>query len=100
MQVTVGTTSYSDFDRSSDYQNRSLASEQSYTALRRPEVRQNRAFFDRGTEPVRGDQVCDDLSGRAEDPSYVREDVLERNHIPYRETNSLEDAMPELDICI
>lgn len=31
-------------------------------------------------------------------PSYVREDVLERNHIPYRETNSLEEAMPELDI--
>ena len=31
-------------------------------------------------------------------PGYVREDVLERNQIPYRETASLEEAMPELDI--
>jgi len=31
-------------------------------------------------------------------PSYIREDVLERNHIPFREVERLEDAMSELDI--
>ena len=31
-------------------------------------------------------------------PGYIREDVLERNHIPYREVERLEDAMGELDI--
>ncbi|MDO4621255.1 MAG: aspartate carbamoyltransferase [Lachnospiraceae bacterium] len=31
-------------------------------------------------------------------PSYMREDVLDRNHIEYREEVRLEDALPELDI--
>ena len=31
-------------------------------------------------------------------PEYIREDVLEKNHIPYEELERLEDAMPELDI--
>ena len=31
-------------------------------------------------------------------PSYIREDVLDKNHIPYVEMEKLEDAMPELDI--
>ncbi|MBR3594379.1 MAG: aspartate carbamoyltransferase [Clostridia bacterium] len=31
-------------------------------------------------------------------PSYVKKDVLDRNNIPYTETESLEEAMPELDI--
>jgi aspartate carbamoyltransferase catalytic subunit len=31
-------------------------------------------------------------------PSYIREDVLDRNHIPYKEVTRLEDAIPELDI--
>jgi len=31
-------------------------------------------------------------------PSYIREDVLEANNIPYTEVERLEDAMPELDI--
>ncbi len=31
-------------------------------------------------------------------PSYIREDVLEANNIPFTEVERLEDAMPELDI--
>lgn len=31
-------------------------------------------------------------------PDYVREDVLEKNHIPYKEVIRLEDAMPHLDL--
>lgn len=31
-------------------------------------------------------------------PSYIREDVLEANNIPFMELERLEDAMPELDI--
>lgn len=31
-------------------------------------------------------------------PDYIIKDVLEAGHIPYRETRSLEDSMPELDI--
>ncbi len=31
-------------------------------------------------------------------PDYVKQDVLEKNHIPYTEMNSMEDAMPELDV--
>ena len=31
-------------------------------------------------------------------PSYIREDVLDKKHIPYVEVEKLEDAMPELDI--
>lgn len=31
-------------------------------------------------------------------PSYIREDVLEKNNIPYREVERLEDAMSSLDI--
>ncbi len=31
-------------------------------------------------------------------PDYVREDVLEKNHIPYEEVIRLEDAMPNLDV--
>lgn len=31
-------------------------------------------------------------------PSYVREDVLEKNHIPYKEEIRLEDALPNLDV--
>lgn len=31
-------------------------------------------------------------------PSYIREDVLQKNHIDYKEVVKLEDAMPELDI--
>ncbi len=31
-------------------------------------------------------------------PDYVREDVLEKNHIPYEEVIRLEDAMPDLDV--
>lgn len=31
-------------------------------------------------------------------PSYIREDVLTANHIPFTEVERLEDAMPELDI--
>lgn len=31
-------------------------------------------------------------------PSYIREDVLVRNHVPFQEVERLEDAMPQLDI--
>lgn len=31
-------------------------------------------------------------------PGYIRQDVLEANHIEYREVNNLDEAMPELDI--
>lgn len=31
-------------------------------------------------------------------PSYVRKDVLDRQHIPYQEVVRLEDALPELDL--
>lgn len=31
-------------------------------------------------------------------PGYIREDVLDRNHIPYEEVHKLEDVMPKLDI--
>ena len=31
-------------------------------------------------------------------PEYIREDVLDANHIPYVEMEKLEDAMSELDI--
>lgn len=31
-------------------------------------------------------------------PAYTREDMLEKNHIPYVETDSLEEALPELDV--
>lgn len=31
-------------------------------------------------------------------PSYIREDVLKKNNIPYKEVERLEDAMEELDI--
>lgn len=31
-------------------------------------------------------------------PSYIREDVLNANHIPFTEVERLEDAMPQLDI--
>lgn len=31
-------------------------------------------------------------------PDYIREDVLEANHIEYKEVEKLEDVMPELDI--
>lgn len=31
-------------------------------------------------------------------PDYIIKDVLEANQIPYRETRSLEESMPELDI--
>ncbi|MBQ8649576.1 MAG: aspartate carbamoyltransferase [Clostridia bacterium] len=31
-------------------------------------------------------------------PSYVKKDILEKNGIPYSQTTSLEEAMPQLDI--
>ena len=31
-------------------------------------------------------------------PSYIREDVLEHNNVPYKEVVRLEEALPELDI--
>lgn len=31
-------------------------------------------------------------------PSYIRHDVLQRNHIPYREVVRMEEALPDLDI--
>ena len=31
-------------------------------------------------------------------PDYIREDVLEKNNIPFEEVERLEDAMPQLDI--
>lgn len=31
-------------------------------------------------------------------PSYIRKDVLDKHHIPYREVVRLEEAMPELDL--
>ncbi len=31
-------------------------------------------------------------------PGYIKKDVLEKNDIPYTQTTSLEEAMPELDI--
>ena len=31
-------------------------------------------------------------------PSYIREDVLRANNIPFEEVERLEDAMPDLDI--
>lgn len=31
-------------------------------------------------------------------PTYIREELLDANHIPYQEVKNLEDAMPELDI--
>lgn len=31
-------------------------------------------------------------------PDYIREDVLDENHIEYREVENLDDAIPELDI--
>ena len=31
-------------------------------------------------------------------PDYIKQDVLEKNNMPYEETISLEDAMPKLDV--
>lgn len=31
-------------------------------------------------------------------PGYIKEDVLEANHFPYKEVERIEDVMPELDI--
>ncbi|RGV93317.1 aspartate carbamoyltransferase [Ruminococcus sp. AF14-10] len=31
-------------------------------------------------------------------PSYMREDVLDKKHVPYKEVVRLEDALPELDL--
>ena len=31
-------------------------------------------------------------------PDYIREDVLEANHVPYKEVEKLEDIMPQLDL--
>lgn len=31
-------------------------------------------------------------------PTYIRKEVLDDNHVPYEEVESLEDAMPKLDI--
>ena len=31
-------------------------------------------------------------------PSYIREDVLAKNNVPYKEVVRLEDALPELDL--
>ena len=31
-------------------------------------------------------------------PSYIREDVLEKNHVEFKEVERLEDALPDLDI--
>ncbi len=31
-------------------------------------------------------------------PSYIKKDVLKKNHIPYEQTTDLESVMPELDI--
>ena len=31
-------------------------------------------------------------------PDYVRQDILEKNHIPYQEIIRLEDALPDLDV--
>lgn len=31
-------------------------------------------------------------------PSYIREDVLKKNHVPFEEMERLEDALPDLDI--
>ena len=31
-------------------------------------------------------------------PAYTRKDMLEKNNIPYTETDSLDDALPELDV--
>lgn len=31
-------------------------------------------------------------------PTYLREEVLEKNHIPYKEVKVLEEVMPELDL--
>ena len=31
-------------------------------------------------------------------PSYIKEEVLDANHIPYREVERLEDVMPDLDV--
>ena len=31
-------------------------------------------------------------------PDYLKENILDRNGLPYEETTSLEDAMPQLDI--
>ena len=31
-------------------------------------------------------------------PSYVKNDVLKKNNIPYKQTNDLEEAIPELDV--
>ncbi len=31
-------------------------------------------------------------------PSYIKKDVLKKNHIPYKQTTDLESVMPELDI--
>ena len=44
--------------------------------------------------------LCGDLISPEElrVPDYIITDVLEANHIPYKETRSLEESMPELDI--
>ena len=31
-------------------------------------------------------------------PDYVRQDILEKDHIPYQEVIRLEDALPDLDV--
>ena len=31
-------------------------------------------------------------------PTYIRHDVLRRNHVPYKEVVRMEEALPELDI--
>ncbi len=36
--------------------------------------------------------------GELKVPDYIREDVLEKNNIPFEEVERLEDAMPSLDI--
>ena len=31
-------------------------------------------------------------------PSYIKENVLDKNHVPYQEVERLEDALPDLDL--
>ena len=66
--------------------------------MRRSEIRPYRTLSDPCTGTLSGDPFCSDLTGRIKLPSYIKNDVLDRQNIPYEEVVRLEDALPDLDI--
>ena len=90
---------------------RAVAAQNGMTVRLSAEIRQLREQLPgllRGTECPRAAFVQDNETAvellhllRREElrvPDYIITDVLEANHIPYKETRSLEESMPELDI--